>query len=381
MKKITIILFFTVVSVFNGLAQGKAGQDTLNRIKKYHGSYESAVERYRQEFFNKKQHSCINYVKALKSRQKKMQSSGDLDGWAVINSELARFREKPVVREVDESHDFLKTIQLSYIKHIDKLESDKNEQIVKITRQYISELEGLKKKKTQAGEFADAFAYKAELEKVNNGDAYKAALKSVGRKPTDGHKNKTSGQRGDKPPKVTRSHDGSTIYPSGTRAPSGGISYKAIPLARTKQTPLPCPVMARLSVKVSKTKGSSSYSSVKERCSARVSLRALQSAGAFSDVTVVLQYYSRTNSSGLELLENKNVKLSKLEQAFAVIDFSTVSVRYMPNYRYSEGHRTIRRTNSRFYGYVVSVFDSDGKLIYQGSSKRQLGPIAGIPTP
>lgn len=161
----------SVCLLLNALSAFGAGNSRL--IERYSKIYEDNINKYETDFFKQKQRCCIDYIKVLKTKRDKLQTSGDLDGWEALNKELSRFRDEPVVNEIVSSPADLRKIQDAYCKHLGQLEHKKHSQMVEFKKKYITKLESLQKKWTKEGKFEDAYAAKAEIKRVNESEKLK----------------------------------------------------------------------------------------------------------------------------------------------------------------------------------------------------------------
>ena len=118
----------------------------------------------------------------LLALQKKLQESGDLDGYLAVNKEAKRFAEA-MKAEPDpfekipelpqsalvEKPDVLRALQDQYIKaHKDKLDI-RDKKVEDLARSYITQMEGLKTDLTIKGRIPDAITVKKEVERIRKG--------------------------------------------------------------------------------------------------------------------------------------------------------------------------------------------------------------------
>jgi len=365
-------------------------------IQRYSKIYEDNINKYETEFFKQKQRCCIDYIKVLKTKRDKLQTSGDLDGWEALNKELARFRDKPVVNEIVSSPADLRKIQDAYCKHLGQLEHKKNSQMVDFKKKYITKLEGLQKKWTKEGKFEDAYLAKAEIKKINESEKLTKAEKALAKhngslsKPTGTAKlSSVKGRKSaTKPPKENMVlKDGTIIYPPGISPRQRGMSHKPVTLSRSKLSPWPSSISVKINVSTDKSdntrrSGYVTYGSSSDTRKARVSMRTNASGDIKKKLRLLIQYYTKaaSGSSSPKLLTTKNILIPYLDKRFVSVDVAPVSISSSSTTYHSYGSRRHSGlTGERVYGYVLSVLNADGNLLYQGITKSTLNSIVKVP--
>jgi hypothetical protein len=355
------------------------GSKNSDMIKQYSKIYENNISKYEKTFFSKKQSSCIEYIRILKKTQKELQDAGNLDGWGAVNKELTRFRNEPVVKEKVKSPANLRAIQDAYCAHLDKLEQNKHAQIISLKKKYIAKLTALQKEWTRSGNFNDAYVAKAEIKRVNESDKIKkseAALAKCNSEKTSPDSSKSSSSAEDSPEdaapeKATVLSDGSIVHPPATTPRYQGKTYKPAALSRTPLSPWPTPISAKIYI-ASETDGAKN-SRITDTRNIKIVLKAAKSGDIKTDLSLIVQYYvkSVSGSSSPRLDTTKNIKVPFLDKRSVVIEVAPVSVTF-----YKSEHSAY---GDKFYGYIVSVVDSDNNLIYQASTKSVLSNIAKVP--
>jgi len=369
-------LFAVVLSLYTG---GVCLAGDADVIKKYSELYKTGIKKYEDDFLSQKQRGCINYIKHLKDQKKALQQAGDLDGWAAFNKELKRFLDEPVIRNKVSSPASLRKVQDAYTRYVNKIESQKNNNIVALKGRYIAKLEELQKKWTKDGNFNAAYAARDEIKRISSDEAIISIEKALEDKNRGAEEQHAGGAAKDipKPPTSNiRLEGGGTIYPPGLSPRPVGMSQRPVVLSRTKVSPWPSVISAKINV---------SYDKSVSLVRARIALRTSNSSVVLGDLRVLLQYYSKpaAGSGGYRTRSciTKNMRLPYLGKRLVTIDVAPVRV--APNvrtYRSSGHRRTIGSDSGKSYDYILTVFDSDGKLVYQGTSNKSMADKIEVPS-
>ena len=378
-KLMLIVLFLSnTVQLF--------GSSNTDLIKKYSEYYDTNINKYETEFRKAKLRSCVDYINQLQSMQANFQNSGNLEGWEAANKELTRFRDKPVVTETVSSPTELKTLQESHSAKTKNMELTKNRQIISIKDKYIAKLEELKLKWTKSGDFKDAFLARDEITRINRSDIIKNANCSLGESPESGKKtisNKTasstpSSNKPIAPTETVVHHDKSVVHPPDYRTTNSG--YKKASLSRTKLSQWPSDIRATVFISSDKTRSSNrtTYSKTVESSDqriVRINLQTSSSEMVKTDLHLLVQYYTKPSSrtSKPHCITTKNIPISYLDNKTIVIDMAPVSIESRST---SYGSYSNYDSGYKFHGCIITVIDSDNKIIYQGVTDRGLNDLA-----
>jgi hypothetical protein len=358
-------------------------------IKKYSDMYESGIKKYEEDYLRQKQQACMKYINLLKNKQKTLQAAGDLDGWAAFNKEQKRFINKPIVESAVSSPASLRKVQTAYIRHLTQLEQKKNTNTIALRNKYIAKLESLQKKWTKEGDFNAAFAAKDEIRKMKSEAAAsltEESQTSSGQEDNNGANDNETEKVDIKAPthNITRS-DGSVIYPPGISPRAVGLVQKPVVLSRTKASPWPSVISARINVSSDKPGsssrlGHSTYGTSTASIRVRISVRTSQSGIIKSNIRTVMQYYSKSGSGSSipSVIATRNVTVPYVASKFVTIDLPPVKVT-TSTYRSSSHRRVIGGDSDKIYGYVLSIFDNKGNLLYQGTSRKSMGNVIKTP--
>jgi hypothetical protein len=187
----TAILAVCLIAQFC-FAQGAAPAD----LKALRARYEQGLASIHTNSVKALQDWPNAYTADLKKLEKKLQSSGDLDGLLAVRKEMERFGEDKAIpeRALSESP-ALKEAQLKWRKTPETIEIDQSRRIVLLARSYSASLEELKRKLTTQGKVEQAIEAKDESERVRTSapvTAAQFALASAGvdLRPDGGRKGK-----------------------------------------------------------------------------------------------------------------------------------------------------------------------------------------------
>jgi hypothetical protein len=361
-------------------------------------TYESALSQIETESSSKLKSWPAQYVKALKALQQKMQSSGDLDGWTAVNNEIERFKTDKRIRKssiVSEPAE-LASLQSSYRDAVEKMTSEKNQGICRLTKVYLSRLNGMKRNLTVAGKIDDALAVNAEIERVKSSPTVMEAEFAVAEYEAGKGMDETEEETAEKEasdtselPEVDLPRSLSSLSKTGDAevhrtkiAPDAGVKFKREELRPTElgRHKRRANVRAYLASRKLARRSTGRYyrrrSSNTEHL-VRLTLRTGKSTDVFDDVTVVVQYFSKSAVKGSGKIIPRQlavhcVSVGKLDNNVVHIDFPGVSVH---RYRYRYSRRYVYSSGEKFYGIVVTVFQGENKLLYQGMAGSSLEDI------
>ena len=109
-----------------------------------------------------------HYAAALEKLRQARQKKGDLEGLQAAIKEKERFAEivSVAASDVVESPESLRKLQTAFRAAVGKIDWDHNQRLLALAKNYVSAVEKIKVKLTQAGKLDDAVAAAAELERV-----------------------------------------------------------------------------------------------------------------------------------------------------------------------------------------------------------------------
>ncbi len=370
-----IFLFATSIQIF--------ATDNTETIKKYSSYYDTNITKYETEFRKAKLRGCVDYINNLQDMQAKFQSSGNLDGWEAVNKELARFRDKPVINEKASTPSELRKLQESYSTRINVLEQTKNRQIISLKNKYVAKLEELKLKWTKSGNFKDAFLARDEIKRINQSEKIKSSTCALEQNaetndhpPAQATAKPTPTSKQQAPTKPITHGDKTVVHPPGHTPHASSAGYKRASLSRTKLSPWPSGINASMVVSSSKSRTSNrttwskTVESADER-SVKISLRTSDSNAVKTDLRLLLQYFTKPagRSSAPHCINTKNIPIKYLDKRNLIIEMAPVAIASSST---SYGSHSSHDDGYKFYGYILSLVNSDNKLIYQAVTERGL---------
>ncbi|OVE73451.1 hypothetical protein BVX94_03870, partial [bacterium B17] len=304
----------------------------------------------------------------------------------------------------------LKNIQEYYRKLYMSQVLKNNQQIVTLFEKYIARLKAAQTKSTQNEKIEEALAYREEAESARSRAEYTVAKSEVaiikdemGAAREAAAEKVASSKPAEEPketPKEPISHNnGCTVYPPGVRLPKTGIVYKRTSLSDTKRASAKKKVSCLAHVREDKTglnKSRSYYGSSTFKTGSSLNYVRLQVRTAASsineDFDVYVEYYSKpVGSSGSiepELFGTHHIPIEGLDSKYWYIDCKPVSLSIREYKRRSRYRSTYYSTSSyysdkggEFYGIIVSAYDKEGNLTYQGCSNSKLATVATAEKP
>jgi hypothetical protein len=371
-------------------------QDELTAAR---DTYDEALSKIETESGRKLKTWPAQYTKALQSLQQKMQSSGDLDGWTTVNGELERFKSEKTIKKsniVSEPAE-LASLQSSYREAVDKVSSEKNEGICRLVEVYVTRLETMKKSLTVGGKIDEALAVNAEIDRVKSSPAateaefamaeYDASRGEVGTEEEGGGAPKEKVESS-AIPEVDLPKNLSSLAKTGDAdvnrskvAPDLGLQFKKQTLRPTKvgRHKRWANVKAYLTDRKVSSRSVGRYSSRSSGTEylVRLTLRTGKSTDVFDDVTVVVQYFAKSAAKGSGKITPRQLtvhcaSIGQLDSNYVHVDFPGVSTH---KYRYRYSRRYTYSAGDKFYGFVVSIFSGENKLLYQGTTASSLEDI------
>jgi hypothetical protein len=410
---------FVLLLLGGGLAgAAPAATDPLVRAK---AVYDKTIAGYVREYESQMlawPDKCLSVMKAERTR---LQKSGDLDGWTVVNKEVERFELERVITDAA-----IMAAPASFRSILEKCQAklksyavERNKNVVALFRKYAANLESYQEKLTRAGRMDEALAVQAEVERVKQSKAVvsarfvldmeeaqrpDAAVVQPDADEGETDEGETDEEETDEEETDEVKKAGNTIYPPGTQPPRDkNIVLKRTTLNRTPHMSLGASVTVS-AWEASKRSGSSSsstsyYSSSRSKSSSdsrflRLMLRTGRTGLVMTDLHVFVQYFSQNVSSSAGSRASKpvaaatrTVTLDRLDQTSRYIDvapasFDSRSSSYTSTYSsYRSSTRSRSKSGTRYYGAIVTVFSNEGELLFQGASRPQLKEYASSEVP
>lgn len=383
-KWICAILTASLVTVW-------AETDNTELLAKYRKIYDDTAAEYESVNRMATQAWPIEYIRALQALQAKLQSSGDLDGWEATNAELNRFKRDMKLGETVSSPAELRVLQESVRTRSEQLTAERDAKLNDLRSKYVSRLAELQREWTQQGKFTDAFKARDEIARVGGMPKEPTAPAAAEREPEPTERPATPSPV---PTEAITQADGTMIYPPGIIAPTEqGVVFKTELMSGTEHSPWSPGVL----VKIWETSDKESDSFQRDhfvgdvdgkvksdKRYVRASLRTAKSGVQKRDLQLQIQYYAKPagGSGDPRLVTTRYAEIPALDTRQVYVDLSLVSIDSLSRSVSIGPFRDHSKTvGDKFYGYIVSVLDSEGALQYQGASSTTLAKLATVPEP
>jgi hypothetical protein len=360
-------------------------------LERYRKIYDDTAAEYESVYRMANQAWPIDYIEALQTLQAKLQSLGNLDAWEAVSEELNRFRRDMSLTETVPSPAELCEIQNAYRSHVEQLASEKSAKLEDLRIKYVTRLAALQREWTQQGKFNHAFKARDEIERVGGPQEEPVAVEEPEAFPEP--RARASAATAIPTEAVTHA-DGTVVYPSGVAAPSErGVVFKTELLSSTDHSPW----SPSVSVKLWETSDKASDSFERDQFVGtvdgkvksdtrfvRAALRMAKSGVQQRDLELRVEYYAKPagGSGDARLAATRHVGSPVLDTRLVYVDVAPVSIdslsRSISIGPFGEHSKTV---GDKFYGYIVSVLDATGALLYQGASSSTLAKQATIPEP
>jgi len=338
-----------------------------------------------------------SYAKAIATLQAKMQRAGNLDGWSATNKELTRFKEESRITDdiIEKSPAMIRGIQRDYKNRRESYDVDRCKSIISLKDKYVARLSSLQKSLTRAGKIDEAFSVRSEIERVRKSEVvtaaefmladYEAARPDAGRENVIAESEPADhDDEEDEPVKQTGTvvtSGGITVYPAGALPPA---DTKRVYRRRSLRTSPHSPPTRSVSVGTwemtgKKTERNGSQTITLDDSFVRLSLRTTRSGLREENVRIYLQHYTKPAGAPSKKIRPspasvKSVELPFLDNDTVYLDFPKVTAKSVR----IAGRRV---TGNKHYGFIVSVYDKNGGILYQGTPVSQLRDFAGAQAP
>ncbi|MFC1497060.1 hypothetical protein ACFLS1_01120 [Verrucomicrobiota bacterium] len=392
------------------------GKSSLTSAK---AIFAGSLNKIKAEYTQKAISWPVQYQKALTVLLEKTRESGDLEGWVAVDKEVKRFEKNKELpkKAIVEKPASLRSLQKTYFQASSGLEIEKSKEILDLTEKYITHLTGMQKDLTKQGKIEEAIEIKKEADSVKSHSDITVAEFTIAEyeaqhlKPEEATpKKKTPPGTKDEPEKLTKKEQRKRdrearetsskpqnkksdfeIYDS--RPPKtpdihfAKTSFKPTKTARLIRK-VSCTVM-QASTSDTKSTSHSDYSIYKTQSGVishfvRLELRSTSSDITFENPRIVVQYFSKPVGAKGKIkpteAEKKTIKLEKISSDRIYIDFSPVSFKksssqYVSSYYYDYASSSTK-SGLALHGVIISIFNEDGSLLFQGTSNNDLDLLA-----
>lgn len=333
------------------------------------------------------------YGAALAAREQEARNAGDLDGVQALIAERARFAASSTLTaaQIVARPESLRALQERLLRHLEELNSRSNQGVVRLFEQALARLEGLKRDLTRQGDLVGAQAAAAARTAAEQHPAYTraqfelaewrarngaAAAATPAPTPVDP-------QAAAAAARLVTSRE-VTVYAPGTLPPpAAGAIYRDQSTTVDRST-------EALSVRVrGQSKSDTDNESLRrplrvvER-EARSDSLALQltlqrkAPGARGAVVAVVEHFgSRANNPDKRCLAVQIARVTELGERLQVIDFPPVTVTStQTEVNWRGGADDAWRNGAQLAGFVISLFDGQGALLWRAASDAALVPLS-----
>lgn len=335
------------------------------------------------------------YPQDLNTLKARGQKAGDLNAVMAVDAEIRRFdaeRSIPDAAAPGLPDDVL-ALQASHRKAREDLDRSRSTKTLSLVKLYLRRLEDAKKSLTMEGQLDEALAVNAEIDVLRSSPALMAAdFDAVAA--DDGGASKPPAAE---PPAPAGPSVADLRLPSGVKmyegnAPSGdSVTMKSEQLSPTSRTKLTRKLAASVSMGdsggPSRSTYSTGYSSSSSKSGStthyvRIGLRPASTQYRFGGGTLVVQFFAKeVGSQGKiepKLAATQTIPLPGIEMGKPItVDCAPLSL-YSRSYKYKSyyGTRYSSESGMDLYGIVVSAFETDGALAYQGASSAALDSLS-----
>ncbi len=348
-----------------------------------------------------------NYLRDLQGIGARFQQAGDLDGWRAVREEAARFRDDPTIPQETErtAPSELHALHAQHRTRADQFRRERSRQIDDLTSRYVARLEALQTERTRAGDIEEALQYNAEIGRAEGLPAVTSARFELAAQ----EREKLAATLDPGGEEIDLQDDGAEEgdeedfdpgrLPSGVSIVEGGVpprdadlTFRTHRLSATSRMRLTRNLSVRGRMATESDMSSTRSSSYFHRSSSRtgsqqyhlqLGVRSASTTDSFRGTRLLVDYYGRPADGGGQrlvprLLSSQFIDLPVLDaERWVYVTLAPVSVQssYHRSSSSFMGTSTSRR-GQEFHGVVVSVFDENDALIYQGSCSRDLDSAA-----
>lgn len=388
--------------VFCALCHAATVENPAERLTALQALYDKHLAALETDYTTKLATWPQSYTQQLVRLQKKLQQAGDLERWARVQNEMDRFTASRSISPTNSANSFddLTTLQSTFVEALRDYELDRNRRLVELAKQYTARVEEYQKLLTMQGDMDAALTYNAEIKRIRTSPEITAAEFDLAELEL-----KVSPPEVDTDPvEVDPNTQGLPLPTVQTLTPEGVVVPGAIVYAGSGPAMAERPrrvilkptdrakTIRKLTTKASLHQSTSSYDGgdsnarykyEKSHNTLHVSLRAVSSDVSIATPYVVIQVFSKdiSKKGAVDVREERiaRTRLAELGTDWVTIATPSIGItRYTKDERYSAG---TAKGGREFYGAIVSVFDGQGELAYQGFEGNSLEKLAPSEVP
>ncbi len=335
------------------------------------------------------------YLQALVGLQKRIRAQGDLAGVKAVTAERKRFAESNAAHDAPDEieNDDLRKLAGQLEKALKQSEHARCSKIVELAAKYKAALEQAVAAQVRAGEMEAAnrldacIGALAQLPTVTAAQFYlemEAAPPdapggdsgATGETATAGNASEagSAAAQAAPPPADNQVKGDGKIYPGRNAPRVAGVVFRRQSLANTGHVGLSdatASATLELATDNNASRSSSGYTTYgNEAHKLRAYLRPRQSGSTLKDLHALVQVYARPagKNMGRTITPRQHalmvLPVPELNSQGVTCAFTPVAIRKSSSRSYSRG--------SEYYGTLLSIFDSEGKMLYQGATKPNL---------
>lgn len=335
------------------------------------------------------------YLRALEEYREKMRKAGNPTEWTAADKAIKRAQEDDFGFEMDVSADSpgIAALQRTFVSQAVHCQAEKCHAILSLADQYLKHLEQMKVNYTRGGEIEIALRVQEELNRVRGSDDIAAAKFELTAIDAESDADRSSAQEAHEPVAASPQQDrpqeinGFQIYSLKKGPAIEAMSFDNLRLTSTDNVGVGrrlVSVSASLGTRkdIEKNKFTTSHSHSKSESGewthlVRLTLRSSSASRTLQRPTVVVQLYAETvkDRSGREpeLVAQRKARLDAIRPDWMTIDSPEIILASVEHdFRGVYAGRRTFKAGLEFYGVVISVFDSEGGLAYQGVSRKAL---------
>jgi|GEM_PF-6327384 len=322
------------------------------------------------------------YLGRLRKLQKQLQEAGDLDGWMAVKKEMRRFDESPVLGRENLSGDSpkLRQLQEESLKEWGDASYYVVRRVVLAVQAFDDELAPLQKQLTTAGDIEQALKVKAARDRISALPEVVDAFNTVQAWEQEAAKQKTSlehEQPKNAPPPAASTNAPPPAAPlvvvSRKLPDSAPVTFRKSQLSKTWHSPDNHNIIVVMDAGGNDdVRREGNVVRKTETAFFRIALHTSSASGQLHDIKVMAQAFGMDLSGGKKIMP---VQASRYVTPLDQLDNEDVFLVYPPVMFNCEKWPS-HESGQEFYGVAVTVFDSHGEVLYQGTTRRGLESFA-----
>ena len=388
----------TVILLWGCAAVTREGRAASTELATSRARFDKYVQTLNQDYRTDLQSRSRSYRSALEALMKKSQEDGDLDTLLRIKDELNRFERVPVLteRSLATVPGPLQALQKRFLSTMRDATITHSRAVIAFCESYAASLDMLESRLTISADFDGALEVRTarstpgwdnaaitarfELALVDSGPA--AVSRPPGPEQTPAGTPIQAPES--EPDKISIGPEkfvvnGIEIYTTGSPSREQLLTFKRADLNRTAASSLRTPWSVSALIAREETKDANSWYVAKDTgWRLRMNVKSLLSAEETTELMVVVRYYVRPAIDRGKT--NPRVALTR-RVSLVVAPGAALLLEYPPFNVWTASVKGGQEYGNDFYGFEVSLFDPEGKLLFQSVSERGLSDLASATLP